>query len=615
MPRLPSWVGLSQKHQRLWVLSVLSVSLAFGVCAWFAHSQFEATIAKHQQTFGQLMTAVASQNRMSDEIAGLSAQKQLATVLLETSDDIAAVEFYDSDGTLMFETHRPLTAEQEKYLIDYAAPFEGVAGGAPGELHIKITGDSWRQLSSNVNNLILFVFTAAWLLAMTAIAVSAYLHSQQLKTLSRGVKRLSGGDFGAKIETGTLWGEIRTLAEGFNQMSAKLKTYTAQNQGQMALERHKLDAVLGSIVDGVVVCDSNGVIQMANDSAARLLEARTPDRLSGMSFREYTTTEGNRCFEPVLAAYFSTLQQPSSSSHPEYSQQLSFSGKTIKVSLSPLRDSATMTIVGFVMTLHDVTKEAEVDRLKTQFISNVSHELRTPVTTIKSYVDTVYHHGDDLDEQTRAEFLETIHVETDRLKKLVNDILDFSRLENGNIALEKSPQSIVPLINLTVQSVKMLAQQKSITLTTAIESNLPEVPMNSDSVERVLRNLLSNAIKYTPEGGRIKIRAEVVPVAKLGQCLELSVSDTGIGIPEEHIPLIFDRFYRVENQVHTVKGTGLGLHLVKMAIEEHHQGQVFVVSQPDQGSTFGFRLPLIPPLETPATPVARGSAANIASSA
>jgi two-component system sensor histidine kinase NblS len=559
------------------------------------------------------MTAVASQNRIGSDVSGLSAQKQLANILLETSDDIAAVEFYDADGNLMFETHRPLTADQEKNLIDYAAPFEGIAGAA-GELHIKITGESWRQLSSNVNTLILFVFIAAWLLAMAAIAVSAYLHSQQLRALSNGVKRLSGGDFGAKIETGTLWGEIRTLAEGFNQMSAKLKTYTTQNQGQMALERHKLDAVLGSIVDGVVVCDSNGVIQMANDSAARLLEARTPEHLTGMSFREYTTPEGTRCFEPVLAAYFATLQQSGISPHPEYSQQLSFSAKTIKVSLSPLRDSATLAIVGFVMTLHDVTKEAEVDRLKTQFISNVSHELRTPVTTIKSYVDTIYHHSDDLDEQTRTEFLETIHVETDRLKKLVNDILDFSRLESGSIALEKSPQSIVPLINLTVQSVKMLAQQKSITLTTAIESNLPEVPMNSDSIERVLRNLLSNAIKYTPEGGRIKIRAEVVTLAQLGQCLEVSVTDTGIGIPEEHIPLIFDRFYRVENQVHTVKGTGLGLHLVKMAIEEHHQGEVFVVSQPDQGSTFGFRLPLIPPLSTLHEPMGRSVTASFARS-
>ena len=121
--------------------------------------------------------------------------------------------------------------------------------------------------------------------------------------------------------------------------------------------------------------------------------------------------------------------------------------------------------------------------------------------------------------------LETINVETDRLKKLVNDILDFSRLEEGNFDLEKEEADITPVINLTVQSVKVLAQQKNIAITTAIESNLPRVWINSDSIERVLRNLLSNAIKYTPNDGKIKLRAEV---SEVGDSLEISVQDNGI---------------------------------------------------------------------------------------
>jgi two-component system, OmpR family, sensor histidine kinase NblS len=263
-------------------------------------------------------------------------------------------------------------------------------------------------------------------------------------------------------------------------------------------------------------------------------------------------------------------------------------GMTLKVIISPIHDTEGENL-GFVMIMHDVTKEMEVDKLKTNFISNVSHELRTPVTTIKSYVDTIYNHGDELDEETYTEFIETINVETDRLKKLVNDILDFSRLEEGGYKLEMEYQDISPVINLTVQSVKVLAQQKNINLSTAIESQLPKVYINSDSIERVLRNLLSNAIKYTQEGGRIKVRAEL---SGAGDALEISVQDTGIGIPEEHLPFIFDRFYRVENKVHTVKGTGLGLHLVKITVEEHHRGEVFVKSEVGQGSTFGFRLPL-----------------------
>jgi two-component system sensor histidine kinase NblS len=204
-------------------------------------------------------------------------------------------------------------------------------------------------------------------------------------------------------------------------------------------------------------------------------------------------------------------------------------------------------------------------------------------------VDTIYNHGNELDPETYQEFIETINVETDRLKKLVNDILDFSRLEEGGYRLELEQQDITPIINLTVQSLKVLAQQKNLTVSTAIESNLPKVYINSDSIERVLRNLLSNAIKYTPDGGRIKVRAEL---AESGDALVVTVQDTGIGIPEEHLPHIFERFYRVENKVHTVKGTGLGLHLVKITIEEHHQGEVFVKSEMGVGSSFGFRLPL-----------------------
>ena len=144
----------------------------------------------------------------------------------------------------------------------------------------------------------------------------------------------------------------------------------------------------------------------------------------------------------------------------------------------------------------------------------------------------------------------------------------------------------------------MLAKQKNITLTAAIESGLPSVYMHSDSLERVMLNLLSNAVKYTPEGGHVRVRAELTPDR---HGLMVSVQDTGIGLSQEDMKRVFDRFYRVENKVHTVKGTGLGLHLVKVTIEKHHQGEVFVESVEGQGSTFGFTLPL-KPVNTPELP-------------
>ena len=171
---------------------------------------------------------------------------------------------------------------------------------------------------------------------------------------------------------------------------------------------------------------------------------------------------------------------------------------------------------------------------------------------------------------------------------MVNDILDFSKLQN-DIELEKTKQSIMPVIERSIEDHKILAQEKNITFSVIKEPNLPEVEFNEQSIERVLSNLITNAIKYSPDNSRVKVRAEI---AKDPKYLEVTVEDMGMGIAPEYQEKIFDRFFRIENATHTIKGTGLGLHLVKIAIEKHHQGKVFVHSKVGEGSTFGFWLPL-----------------------
>ena len=186
---------------------------------------------------------------------------------------------------------------------------------------------------------------------------------------------------------------------------------------------------------------------------------------------------------------------------------------------------------------------------------------------------------------------------------MVNDILDFSRLESPNVKLEKNFANITPIIELVVSSLNIIAQEKELTFSVIIEPNLPKAYINSESIERTIKNLLSNAIKYSHKGGRIKVRAEV---DKTGKNIELSVEDNGIGIPSEHLPKIFDRFYRVENATHTIKGTGIGLHLVRVAIEKHHDGEVFVESQENAGSKFGFKLPIYKEVPKDETPSSKG---------
>jgi len=244
--------------------------------------------------------------------------------------------------------------------------------------------------------------------------------------------------------------------------------------------------------------------------------------------------------------------------------------------------------LGYIIVLIDVTKEAEVDKLKNDFISNVSHELRTPVTILSSYADTLYNYGSEFNYEEQKEFIGTINQEVIRLNTMVNDILDFSRLQSDK-TLEMEKQDITSTIEKITNSHRVLADEKNISMTFIKEDSLPLISYNSQSIERVMSNLITNAIKYSPNDSRIKIRAEI---ARDDNFLEVTVEDNGMGIAPEHQKMIFERFYRIENQVHTVKGTGLGLHLVKVAIEKHHGGKVFVKSKLNEGSTFGFWLPI-----------------------
>jgi two-component system sensor histidine kinase NblS len=582
-------------ENKILLLVITSISVSFLIVAFGIYTNYNNSLADNYDRFANMITEVVSVGGV-ERLSSTNPEfgvKHFADDMVAGSDDIAAIEFYDKNGRLIYKSAKPLSAAESKTVSDYVAPLRRVLHDdmepeEVGTVHVKLTGKTLRDIKVATGNIIIWVFLSAWFISVLAVSLNTYILSKHLRTFVRGVKRLSTGDFGYKILEHDLWGELKTLAESFNDMSMRLRAYEDQNLETITFERNKLKAILLSIADGVVVCDMQAKVAIINDAACDMLGYKSSEWALGSTLKDYTTENGTRCFEPIIADFEKVLTEKQAPLPPLFTHKLEVPGTTLKIMLSPIQD-AEGDMLGFVLIMHDVTKETEVDKMKTSFISNVSHELRTPVTTIKSYVDTIYNHGKDLDAETYDEFIETINTETDRLKKLVNDILDFSRLDEGAVVLERELADITPVINLTVQSVKVLADQKKITLSTAIESGLPKLYINSDSIERVLRNLLSNAIKYTDEGGRIRVRAEVT---EIGDALEVSVQDTGSGISEEHLPHLFDRFYRVENKVHTVKGTGLGLHLVKVAIEKHHGGEVFVKSEVGVGSTFGFRIPL-----------------------
>lgn len=578
-------------ENRILILGLLISTFALAIVCFFIYQHFVGTLDNtYEKTINSLTTAIAVAG--VNEIQSAKPDEEMHHFidnLIASHPDIAYIEFQDNSGKMLFRSEAKSRLSGKRLYHQVIKLHQKNDPHLPiiGSIHLGMTGKTRDSLSHATEITVVFAFFSAWVISSLAVVGITWILGKHLRLLVRGVKRLSSGDFGYRIPSNELWGELKHLADSFNDMSARLRVYEDQNIDTLTFERNKLEAILLSITDGVLVADNDDEIVIINESACAMLDIHNREILLGTRIIHYTSDDGERCFEPIILDFHQFLQ----GGNPEtFVRSVEIGGKTLGVIISSIKDTEGVSL-GYVMIMRDITREMEIDRMKTQFISNVSHELRTPVTTIKSYVDTIVNHGNELDEETYKEFMETIHFETDRLKKMVNDILDFSRLEAPEYKMEMDYQDITPLINLTVQSIKMLAEQKRLAISTAIESNLPKVYMNSDSIERVLRNLLGNAIKYTAEGGRIKIRVEVV---ENGQELEISVEDTGIGIPEEHLSRIWERFYRVENEVHTVKGTGLGLHLVKIAVEEHHHGVVFVRSTVGKGSIFGFRLPLLP---------------------
>jgi two-component system, OmpR family, sensor histidine kinase NblS len=255
-------------------------------------------------------------------------------------------------------------------------------------------------------------------------------------------------------------------------------------------------------------------------------------------------------------------------------------------------DGTKGTLRGIAMTVQDITREAELNEAKSQFISNVSHELRTPLFNIKSFIETLYEYGDELEPEQRQEFLETANRETDRLTRLVNDVLDLTRLESSR-TFTLDALDLSPAIEQTLRTYQLNAKDKDIELVQDIEADLPLVMGGYDLIVQVLANLVGNAMKFTLSGGRIAIRAYLTDEFdrdSQAQQVRVEIADTGIGIEPDAQISIFERFFRVENQVHTLEGTGLGLSIVRNIVQEKHRSKVHLVSEVGIGTTFWFDL-------------------------
>lgn len=574
-------------QNRLIISGLLLSTILIVAIAVFAIFNIQKNLNEGYQNFGQIVSkALAIECTELVEHSSNSRNRETlkthADTIVASHSDIIFIEFRNSDGKLLYRTGAEQNSSLKTSNIIVSSPMINSSGINIGSVTIGLSGNIISQISSTTRASLLFVFSVAWIVFAFVILINTYLITRELRILHNGVQKISTGEFGYTIKDKDVSAEVKELFNAFNQMSNRLHIYEEQNIEQLTLERNKLEAVLMSIANGVVVCDNNDNVVLINNHAHKLLEL-DDEQILNIKIQDYVDTEGNFCFKDKIEEFKDTPLEVMENKPLEFNIQVD--KRVIKSIISPMF-TRNKDYVGYIIVLIDMTKEAEMDAMRSTFISNVSHELRTPVTVLRSYIDTLYNYGNEFDYDTQKEFIGTINQEIIRLQGMVNDILDFSRME-ANAQMEKSLNSVYEVVDTCVSQVQALTKERNLKITVTKDDGIPEFLFNYDGIERALTNLLSNAIKYSPDNGEIKVN-----LTKTDNNAEITVTDQGCGIAPEFQKKIFDRFYRVENNIHTVKGTGLGLHLVKQTIEKYHNGKVFVNSAAGQGSTFGIILPI-----------------------
>jgi len=380
---------------------------------------------------------------------------------------------------------------------------------------------------------------------------------------------------GNALNNAELYRLIREQAERLGAMLREQQNEAAKNK-----------AILEGIADGVMVGDATGRVILFNAAAERVLSISREQAL-GRSQDEILGLYGSAAHE-WLAQIARWRADPKSYSASDFlAHQMEVGRRFVSMHLSPVI-SPSQEFLGIVAVFRDITAEVEADRAKSDFVSTVSHELRTPMTSIVGYVDLILMGATGPLSDMQREFLKKVKTNSERLTKLVNDLLDISRIETGRVVLQMAPVAIEEVIKQVADLLHPKIVEKEQQLSLILPPALPKVYGDRDRLAQIVTNIVGNAHKYTPVGGHISVYA-YVRQAKL----HVAVSDTGIGIAPENQKKIFERFYRVENDpaVYEVSGTGLGL-AISLSLIQMHGGSISLDSALGKGSTFTFSVPL-----------------------
>ncbi|MBP3336900.1 MAG: HAMP domain-containing protein [Clostridia bacterium] len=454
--------------------------------------------------------------------------------------------------------------------MDYAVPIETSSGG-----YVIYILDTKEELNLVLNQIFVIILQALMVGIVISLVLGYFLSktiTMPISNLTKNAKKMAEGDFDAKIDVNSN-DEIGTLTEAFNDMSSKLQ-YTLY---EISKEKNKVEALLINMTDGIIAFDTDGGIIHINPTAQKMLGINTDT--SKIEFDTFFAALGVdiKLGDLVYIPEKRTIEK-----------EINLPNASIIANFVNFDDELNHT-AGVLTVLHDITKQQRLDEARREFVANVSHELRTPLTTLKSYSETLIDMVED--NPTAVSFTNTILNETDRMTRLVKDLLMLSSLEHVN-EISGTVFDMKKLISDVVETLKLVASERGHRLSFSATTAIPEFYGDRDKIEQLLINIISNSIKYTPNGGKIEVFA-----GKLYSDVYIKVKDTGIGIPEKDLKRIFERFYRVDKARSRERGgTGLGLAISK-SIVDSHGGSINISSAVGEGTEVIITLPCVAPPE------------------
>ncbi len=424
-------------------------------------------------------------------------------------------------------------------------------------------------------NAILWIIVSIFGAALVGLITARGLSRPILKLIV-GAGKVAEGDFTHKVVVKT-HDELLTLADTFNFMTQKLKEYNDLQIDRIIAEKTKTEAVIYSIADGIVMTDFSGRIALINRQAREMLQV-TGEEVLGKNLMDYI---GDKRIAQSLREI---IEQKEKTVVKEIDLSQGLYRKFIKTGTNIVKTEKGKNL-GVVTVLRDVTLEKEIEKMKEDFVHSITHDLRSPMTSVRGFVEVLLDGSAGKINEEQREFLKIIDASSRKLLGMINNILDVAKLETGKMKLNLTEFDTKETVERVVKIMEPQAVKSGVKLSSQGFDSFPMIRADSDLMERVIMNLVSNVIKFTPSEGRVDIIGQDLP-----DRIQVTVADTGQGIPQDFLDKVFDKFQQVGMGGDEKRGTGLGLTIAKYGVEVH-LGKIWVESEMGKGSRFSFWLP------------------------